>query len=250
MVTKLGLETIPHPQSYKVTWVNSTSIDVKERCHVPIQFTTYSNNIWCDVVTMDVGHIILGRPWLYDLDVTIYGCSNFCSFFYEGKKVKIDPLRPAPPPETTQTDALSSKKSLTLINPKIIDKKIVKESTIVVLVVRKITDDSQEQFAPTAVPILKKFNDVFPEELPDRLPPMRDIQRAIDFVPGFTLPNLSHYRMNSTEHAELKRQVDEMLTKGFIKETLSRCVVPALLTPKKDGSWRMCVDSRAINKIT
>lgn len=62
---------------------------------------------------------------------------------------------------------------------------------------------------------------MFPEDLLDELPLMCDIQHAIDLVLGAALPNLLHYQMNPTEHAEVKKQVDELLRKGFIRESMS-----------------------------
>ena len=79
---------------------------------------------------MDVGYIILGRSWLYDLDVTVYGRSNFCSFVHDRKKVKLTPMRHIPLSDTKRHDASSSKKVLNLISLKSVDKESKKPFTM------------------------------------------------------------------------------------------------------------------------
>ena len=105
------------------------------------------------------------------------------------------------------------------------------------------SSDPSLDFSPEIISIFQEFAQVFSIELPDKLPPMQDIQHAIDLVLGATLPNLSHYHLNPSEHVELKSQVDELLQKEFIRESLSPCALSTLLTPKNDGIWQMCVDS-------
>jgi len=95
LITTLEMKPVKHPNPYKVTWIDITSIDVQKRCQILIQFVTYTDNVWCD--TINVGHIILGQLWLFDLDVTIYGRTNQCSFIHNGKKVKLMPNQLKPP---------------------------------------------------------------------------------------------------------------------------------------------------------
>ena len=91
---------------------------------------------------------------------------------------------------------------------------------------------------------------MFPNDLPPGLPPIRGIEHQIDLIPGAPLPNKAAYRCNPEDTKELQKQVDELVSRGYVRESLSPCVVPVLLVPKKDGTWRMCVDSRAVNNIT
>lgn len=86
--------------------------------------------------------------------------------------------------------------------------------------------------------------------MPKGLPLLRGIEHQIDFVPGLSIPNRPVYRSNPEETKELQRQVEDLLEKWLIRESLSPCAFPILLVPKKDGSWRMCVDFHAVNKIT
>ncbi|KAK1616639.1 hypothetical protein QYE76_022156 [Lolium multiflorum] len=97
---------------------------------------------------------------------------------------------------------------------------------------------------------MTEFGDVFPEEVPAGLPPLRGIEHQIDLIPGASLPNRAPYRTNPEETKEIQKQVQALLDKGYIRISLSPCVVPVILVPKKDGTWRMCVDCRAINNIT
>ncbi|RDX63831.1 hypothetical protein CR513_57688, partial [Mucuna pruriens] len=95
-----------------------------------------------------------------------------------------------------------------------------------------------------------ELTDVFPDEVPHGLPLLRGTEHQIDLVLGCPIPNRLAYRINPEEIKEIQKQVNELLQKGFVRESLSPCSVPVILVPKKDGTWRMCVDSRAINKIT
>ena len=98
--------------------------------------------------------------------------------------------------------------------------------------------------------LLQQYPDLTPTNLPAGLPPTRGITHQIDLFPGAKLPNQAAYRMTPFEDEEMRRQITDLVEKGFIHESMSPCATPALLSSKKGGkTWRLCMDSRDINKI-
>ncbi|KAJ0854279.1 putative nucleotidyltransferase, Ribonuclease H [Helianthus annuus] len=99
------------------------------------------------------------------------------------------------------------------------------------------------------IPVIFEYPEVFPEELPG-LPPSRQVEFRIDIISGAAPVARAPYRLAPTEMKELRTQLDELLAKGFIKPSSSPWGAPVLFVKKKDGSMRLCIDYRELNKVT
>lgn len=286
MCEKLGLAMIKHPHPYHVQWLSDCG-DVKVQYMVKVTFSIqdYTDTVECDVVPMTVCHLLLGRPWQFDRHAIHDGYDNTYAFKWKERGVKLLPMTPNQIIEANMQkrarESEAQKKNSSVVHnsvserhkPKVSGKTRELEGKGRVMIatkseMRKMRDNPHMLHLVllykdvilatnvlTSLPsvvsnVLQAFNDVFPEEIPAGLPPLRGIEHQIDLIPGASLPNRPPYRTNPEETKEIQRQVQELLDKGYVRESLSPCAVPVILVPKKDGTWRMCVDCRAINNIT
>jgi hypothetical protein len=196
---------------------------------------------------MDVCHILLGRPWQFDRSVIHDGRKNTYTLEKNGRTHMLLPMEEKREKEETNI-------SILLMSRKELLKEVKEEEEMQFIMVRNprviLTNTSSNDLPEEVWELLDNFSDIVVDELPNSLPPIRSISHHIDLIPGASLPNKALYRLTPQENEEVKNQVQELLDKGLVRESLSPCVVPTVLSPKKDGGRRMCIDSRAINKIT
>jgi hypothetical protein len=109
--------------------------------------------------------------------------------------------------------------------------------------------DSKEPDSLDIIKVVSEFPNVFLEDLPG-MPPERKVEFAIELLPGTTPISKRAYRVSGPELVELKKQIDELSEKGYIRPSTSPWTAHVLFVEKKDGTRRMCIDYRALNEVT
>ncbi|XP_028052740.1 uncharacterized protein LOC114257168 [Camellia sinensis] len=190
----------------------------------------YANLLPLDMTYFD---IILGMDWLSE-----YGTTNDCvakqmSFHPPGQSESIFQGQEL----TSPPYLISTAKARKLIQRgcqgylcSVLEEPIMKESI-------------------DMIPFVREFLDVFPEELPGELVD-REIEFIIEVAPGTQPISMTPYRMAPVEMKELKVQLQDLLDKGFIRPSVSPWGAPVLFVKKKDGTLRLCIDYRKLNKVT
>ncbi|XP_052728506.1 uncharacterized protein LOC128195301 [Vigna angularis] len=253
LVEKLNLAVIPHPKPYRLHWLNEDGdITVKNQVKVALSIGNFKDEVVCDVVPMEAFHVLLGRPWQFDHNTIHHGLTNTITVHKQDKKFVLQPLTPtqvaqdqAQMKSARDQEKKQKKKKITkqksgekeviessvpsykvtqhevLLNKKTLNNTLqVEQPSYLLLCQGTLTCTSSESQTTTLSlsiqKLLKEFDDLFPKEIPNGLPPLRGIEHQIDFIPGATLPNRPAYRTNPQETKEIESQVQELLDKGLI----------------------------------
>lgn len=181
--------------------------------------------------------LILGKPWLARHNPDIDWVQDSMSFVHQGQPVfwKSISAPGSMPPTINYTQV----------------KRAQRKGAEVFVVDGRSTENTPTEPGPYQAErdtLVSLNQDIFRE--PTGLPPHRAVEHSIDLEPGTAPPNKPPYRLSETEWAECQKQVEELLAKGLIRPSQSAYGAPILFVKKKDGSMRMCIDYRALNRST
>ena len=172
-----------------------------------------------------IGHdIILGTTWLQRHNPHINWSTGTVTVECNGK--------PCVLPQISE----HSNRSIEVVSALQIKREVQKGEQLYLALVTpdaSTSSDSKLSMSDNARAIISEFKDVFPEDLPSGLPPKRDIDHRIDLVPGQAPPSRPTYRMSQPEMDELKKQLTELMDKGYVQE--SKCNEYIVFRLNRDG---------------
>lgn len=242
IVKKLGLATTPHKKPYLLGWLNDkTQLQVTRQCKLKFSFgSAFVDEVELDTIPSDICGVVLGSPYLYDRKAIFYRAENKYLLVEDGIKYFVR--------------AHKLKNNYTLINSGQMKRMINSCKQFLLMVVKEKKPDKTNVFEGCNAKhqadiekVVSEYDVLFQE--PKGLPPKKGIVHDI-LQQDVPLPNIGMYKLSALENAEIKKQVQELLQKGFIRPSTSPCGSPIVLVRKKYGSWRMCIDYRALNMIT
>jgi hypothetical protein len=205
MVENMELEMTDHPSPYRVSWLQKGhQVTITKQCLVEFKIGGYNDKIPCDVIPMDVFHLLLGRPWKYDRNMIHDGRMNTYTLEKNGRTHMLLPIKDKEVKlEASNTILLMSGKELLIEVKKKEDPQffVVRKPRIVLTSTR--VDDLPEEIQE----LLEEFDDIVVDKLPRSLPPMRTVSHHIYLIPGASLSNKATYRLTPQENEEVKRQV-------------------------------------------
>jgi transposase InsO family protein len=190
--------------------------------------------------------LILGKPWLTTTNPDINWRTNDLHFQHRGCNV-VWSCRGSSPSSIT---AKSGGRLLSHMHFNALAAQPGNEVYLALVKISPGNNPSTPSVPDEILPILNEFRDVFPTSLPDGLPPDRGDAMKIETDPTADPPVRPVIRLSIAELDELRKQLDELLKKKFIKPSTSPYGAPVLFVKKKDGALRMCVDYRGLNRIT
>ncbi|XP_073304174.1 uncharacterized protein [Primulina huaijiensis] len=234
LAKKLGLKPELLAEPFRIATPTNKAIETHEihrNCLISIGNQKFSTDL-IQIVMADFD-IILGMDWL---------AKNNAIVDCKGKRVK---LRTPNQEEIVYHGKSKERKSL--LSASQAWKAMKSGEDIYLAMVSEVQGEAELKIED--IPIVCEFPDVFPEELPGIVPD-REVEFEINLVPGAAPISKAPYRMAPAELKELKEQLQELLDKKQIRPSVSPWGAPVLFVKKKDGSMRLCIDYRELNKIT
>lgn len=233
---------------------------------IPIQINTYQDHQRFMVLPLEGNDVILGMTWLRRVNPKINWRRELVKLWHRNRSHTLPIITNSTSSPTLQATELSSPPSpkqqqqqekcvCETINAKGL-RKLIKRRQVETLILASVMvketskEKRREDLETCTREIMSEYKDVFPDDLPSALPPKREIDHKIELMPGSEPTHRGIYRMSPAELDELKKQLDQLLSYGFIRPSTSPFGAPVLFVKKKDGGLRMCIDYRALNRIT